>query len=102
MLLCTNGANRLSGESDKDVESVNTQNFYAKFHSGYRKNHSCETALFKVVGDIQANTSQNAALILLDLSSAFDTLDHTILVDRLFQNYAMTDDCLQWIQSYLK
>ena len=59
--------------------------------------------MFKVVGDIQTNTSlmQNTALILPDLSSAFDTLDHNILLERLFQNYAITDDCLQWIQSYL-
>ena len=84
MLLCTNEANRRRGESDKDVESVNMQNFYAKFQSGNRKKHFCETAMFKVVGDIQTNISQNTALILLDLSSAFDTLDYTILVDRLF------------------
>ena len=59
--------------------------------------------MFKVVGDIQTNTSlmHNTALILLDLSSAFDTLDHTKLLERLFQNYAITDDCLHWIQSYL-
>ena len=44
-------------------------NLYAKFQSGYRKKHSCETAMFEVVGDIQTNTSlmQNTALIVLEL-----------------------------------
>ena len=87
---------------DQIAAHLQFNNLYAKFQSGYTKKHSCETAMFKVVGDIQTNTSlmRNIALILLDLSSAFDTLDHNILLERLFQNYAITDDCLQWIQSY--
>ena len=87
---------------DQITAHLQFNNSYAKFQSGYRKKHSCETAMFKVVGDIQTNTClmQSTALILLDLSSAFDTLDHNILLERLFQNYAITDDCLQWIKSY--
>ena len=60
---------------DQIAAHLQFNNLYAKFLSGCRKKHSCETAMFKVVGDIQTNTSlmQNTALILLDLSSAFDT-----------------------------
>ena len=57
---------------------------YAKFQSGYMKKHSCDTAIFKVVGDIQTNTSPMQNTILLDLSSDCNTLDHIILVERPF------------------
>jgi len=48
------------------------------------QNHSIESALLKVSSDILmlANSGQYTVLILLDLSSAFDTLDHTGLINR--------------------
>ena len=41
-------------------------------------------------------------LILLDLSSAFDTIDHKILIDCLKNQFLFTGSALKWIQSYLK
>ena len=40
-------------------------------------------------------------LALLDFSSAFDTIDHPILVNRLHTDFGFTDTVLQWILSYL-
>ena len=42
---------------------------YGNYQSGYRKNHSCETAMFRVIGDIQkiTNDHNHAALLMLDL-----------------------------------
>ena len=53
--------------------------------SAYRKQHSTETALLQVVNDTHQATDNKceAVLVMLDLSVAFDTIDHAILLDRL-------------------
>ena len=53
------------------------------FQSAYKAGHSCETALLRVYNDIVTTTigrGNGAMLVLLDLSAAFDTIDH----DNLF------------------
>ena len=72
--------------------------------SGYRPHHSCETLLIKMVDDINKYINQNqaVALILLDLSAAFDTIDHNILMEKLRIDYGITDTVLMWFKSYLQ
>ena len=55
------------------------------FQSAYKKHHSCETALTRVQNYILTaiDNKQCVALVLLDLSAAFDTVDHKILLHRL-------------------
>ncbi len=61
------------------------------FQSAYRKNHSTETVLLKVQNDIlmHLDNSNTVILVLLDLSAAFDTIDHDILLKRLEKDVAI-------------
>ena len=62
-----------------------------------------ETALLKVVNDIFHNMNRRhvTLLVLLDLSTAFDTIDHKILLHRLQISFGITDSVLMWFNSYL-
>ena len=82
---------------------LNSHNLYNTCQSAYRPGHSTETALLKVVNDLflSHNKGNISVLALLDFSSAFDTIDHTILVHRLHTNFGFTDTVLQWFSSYL-
>ena len=74
---------------------------YASQH-GFRKSHSTETASYEFVERVN-NTLDNNHLpltIFIDLSKAFDTLDHTILVNKL-EFYGVKDSSLLWFQNYL-
>ena len=71
--------------------------------SAYCPCHSIKTALLKVVNDLflSLNKGNISVLALLDFSSAFDTIDHTILVHILHTDFGFTDTVLQWFSSYL-
>ena len=85
---------------------LNSHNLYNTCQSAYRPGHSTETALLKVVNDLflsvnKGNISVLALLHLLDFSSAFDTINHPILVHRRHTDFGFTDTVLQWSSSYL-
>ena len=70
--------------------------------SAYRMYHSTETALLKVVNDIMRgiDDQKECVLVLLDLSSVFDTIDRSILLDRLHNRYGLSGVVLDWLKSY--
>ena len=81
---------------------LNSHNYYNTCQSAYRPGHSTETALLNIVDDLflSLNKGKISVLALLDFSSAFDTIDHPILVHRLHTDFGFTDTVLQWVSSY--
>ena len=73
------------------------------FQSAYRPRHSVETALTRVHNDIMRSLDQQhgVILVLLDLSAAFDTVDHELLLSRLQTRFGIQGNVLQWLRSYL-
>jgi len=71
--------------------------------SGFRPGHSTETAVLWVLSDIffSVDRGDAAALILLDLSAACDTVDYEILLHRLQTTYGISDVAHRWLKSYL-
>ena len=81
---------------------LNSNNMLPKFQSAYRSGHSTETALLRVLNDIRCavDNGRVALVTLLDLSAAFDTIDHNILLSRL-KKIGISSTPLKWLQSYL-
>ena len=75
----------------------------SNLQSAYRKGHSTETALAKVCSDIitAMDKGRHVLLALLDLSAAFDTVDHDILLERLSRSFSVHGGVLDWLPSYL-
>jgi hypothetical protein len=82
---------------------LNANNMFPSHQSAYRKSHSTETALLRLLSDLTAavESGKLALLALLDMSAAFDTVDHNILQQRLDRTYGIRHAALKWITSYL-
>ena len=70
------------------------------FQSAYRPAHSCETALVRIQDDIlhSLDNRNTVILVLFDLSAAFDTVDHCLLLDKLHE-IGIRENAHRWIQS---
>ena len=88
---------------DQLLEHIRTNNLMEPLQSAYRPHHSTETALLRVRTDIlkAMDNQEVACLVLLDLSAAFDTVDHKFLLERLENYFGITRTALRWIRSYL-
>ena len=87
---------------DQLYAHVMNNKLFPELQSAYRKSHSTETALVKIVNDIllDMNRQHVSLLVLLDLGASFGTVDHTILLRRLETSFGVTGDALKWIASY--
>ena len=70
------------------------------FQSGFKTLHSTESALLRVFNDFLL-ANDHVILVLLDLTAAFDTVDHNTLVARLRHLVGIFGTALEWLRSYL-
>lgn len=72
--------------------------------SGYKPKHSCETLLMRVTNDILTNmdNSKCTIVLLLDLSAAFDTVDHAVLLNLLWFELGFRGNVYNWFVEFLK
>ena len=89
--------------ADQFNRHVLTSHLDEPFQSAYKAFHSTETALVKVQNDIlrAIDGRHSVILLLLDLSAAFDAVEHSILLSRLSTSFGITDTVLAWFRAYL-
>ena len=85
------------------VRYTNSTGQMEPYQSAYREYSSTETALLKIKADIleAVERKEVMCLVMLDLSSAFDTISHELLLKRLKYRFGITDSVLSWIESFL-
>jgi hypothetical protein len=83
-------------------EHINNNNLLPSNQSAYRKYHSTETAMVKIMNDLllAVDNRRSVYLILLDLSAAFDTVDHDLLLKRLENEFGVGGGVCEWLASY--
>jgi len=71
--------------------------------SAYRAHYSTETAMLKIFNDmlLAADRGEVTALCMLDLTAAFDTVDHEVLLNKLNRMFGLSGIALNWLRSYL-
>ena len=81
---------------------LNENNLLDRTQSGFRSQHSCETALMHMI-DSWLNAMDNGELVgivLVDFKKAFDLVDHQILLSKL-KLYGISSEALMWFDTYL-
>ena len=77
-------------------------NLHEEHQSAYRQHHSTETVLVKIFNDLlcSLDKKKGVILVLLDLSAAFDTVEHDILLKRMKNLFGISGNVLVWLNSY--
>ena len=78
-------------------------NLLPGYQLAYRRNYSCETALIKITNDClwDMENQMVTGMVAIDLSAAFDTVDHAILLDVLNKKFGVHNIALKWFNDYL-
>ena len=82
---------------------MDQQDLFYNSQYGFRKNHSCSDAIMELTSEILKNKENNihTASVFIDLSKAFDTLDPSILLQKM-NRYGIRGLPNKWFESYLK
>jgi len=86
------------------VKYLKDNDLLQDLQSAYRAHHSMETTVLKVLSDIlpALDTGDLAVPTLLDLSAAFDSIDHNTLLQWLQMSYGLSGNVMNWFASYLR
>ena len=89
---------------DQFTQHCNKNSLLPNYQSAYRQYHSCETSLVKLVNDILWAMEKQlvTVVVILDLSAAFDTVDHDLLLEVLESRFGIVGTARKWYTSYLK
>ena len=81
---------------------INKHDILYQSQYGFRNKHSCEQAILELTGQMlhARDEGLHAAALFLDLSKAFDTLNHNVLLQKL-DRYGVRGLCLDWFRDYL-
>ena len=89
---------------DQFTQHCNRNSLLPNYQSAYRQHRSCETSLVKLVNDILWAMEKQlvTVVVILDLSAAFDTVDHDLLLEVLESRFGIVGTARKWYTSYLK
>ena len=84
-------------------DHLTKQGLHCPEQYAYKKNHSTETLLIKITNDLLIAADERSATVvmLLDLSAAFDTVDHNLLLSILEKEIGLGGTVLSWFKSFL-
>ena len=84
------------------VAHFDNNNLMPDYQSVYRANQSCETVILKLVNDTlwAMENKHVTAMVAINLSVAFDMVDHDILLHILHCKFGISDNALEWVNSY--
>ena len=85
-------------------DHLSKNNLHCPEQSAYKKNFSTETLLVRIWNDLLVASDEKSATVvmMLDLSAAFDTVDHDLLLDILKKEIGLRGTVLKWFESFLK
>ena len=85
------------------VQHADYHDLTSHHQAAYKKNHICETSLLRLTNDALWAMEQQQATILVvtDLSAAFDTVNHDILLSVLEKRFGLQGNILNWVEAYL-
>jgi len=78
-------------------------NLHSNHQFGYKKYHSTETILLKILNNLLISCDENmpSVVLLLDLSAAFDTVDHNKLLEIIYNDIGIRGKAYSWCKSFL-